>query len=298
MSRIATFGTDDTLPTVRTAYLYTLSLLLKNQYTAPFVAAFQSLGPVIDAAIKTQSNLDDASVIASAARVAADDALDPLLGQIINALLIVTRNDREDPLFVSYVGTQTPAEILRPVLGAELVTATEWIDPLQQEADPVLQAFSAPLADVVATGQAAEKEVKSTDKALSDFRLLGERKKVVDAVNAGRGSLFGELVKFQHDNTGLRLPGDWAESFFQRSVKSAKYGATVAQAETILAKLAEETTAAQENLAELKQKAAERETAKAKRSQARLDLAASRKAGKEKRSQEKALEVEANKKLK
>ena len=68
--------------------------------------------------------------------------------------------------------------------------------------------------------------------------------------------------------------------------------------ETILAKLAEETTAAQENLAELKQKAADREAARAKRSQARLDLAAARKAGKEKRSQEKALEAEANKKLK
>ena len=74
--------------------------------------------------------------------------------------------------------------------------------------------------------------------------------------------------------------------------------ACAAQAETILAKLAEETTAAQENLAELKQKAADREAARAKRSQARLDLAAARKVGKEKRSQEKALEAEANKKLK
>jgi hypothetical protein len=298
MSRIATFGTDDTLATVRSGWLYTLSLLLKNPYTAAFVPAFQAPGPAIDAAVKTQSGLDDASVIASAARVAADDALDPLLGQIINALLIVTKNNREDPLFVSYVGTQTPAEILRPVLGAELVTAAEWIEPLQQETDPVLQAFAAPLAEAVATGQAAEKEIKASDKALSDFRLFGERKKVVDAVNAARGALFGALVKFQHDNAHLRLPSDWAESFFQRSVKGAKYGATVAQAETILAKLAEETAAAQENLKELQQKAADRETARAKRAQARVDLAAARKAGREKRLQEKALEAEANKKLK
>ena len=74
--------------------------------------------------------------------------------------------------------------------------------------------------------------------------------------------------------------------------------ATVAQAETILAKLAEETAAARANLAELQQKAADRETARAKRAQARIDLAAARKAGREKRSQEKALEAEANKKLK
>lgn len=298
MSKISTFGTDDTLPTVRSGWLYPLSRLLKNPLTAAFVPEFQALGPTIDAAVKTQSDRDDASVIATAARDAADDALDPLVLQIINALLIVTKNNREDPLYLSYVGTQTPAEIVRPLLGAELVTAAEWIEPLQQETDPVLQAFAAPLAAAVATGQAAEKEVKAADKALSDFRLLGERKKVVDAVNAARGSLFGALVKFQHDNAKLRLPSDWAESFFQRSVKGAKYGATVAQAEACLAKLAEETAAAQANLKELQQKAADREAAKAKRAQARVDLAASRKAGREQRQEEKALEAEAKKKLK
>src|SRR5512132_804855 len=142
MAKIATFGTDDTLSTVRSGWLYPLSRLLKNPLTAPLVPEFQALGPTIDAAVKTQNDLDDASVIATAARDGADDALDPLLLQIINALLIVTRNNREDPLYPSYVGTQTPAQIVRPLLGAELVTAAEWIEPLQQESDPILQAFA------------------------------------------------------------------------------------------------------------------------------------------------------------
>jgi hypothetical protein len=299
MGSIATFTPDDSIAVLRTAWRYTVSRLLKNPLTTStsFAPDFQALGPTFDAASKTQSDLDDASVIAAAGRDAADDALDPLLGQIINALLIVTRNDREDPLFVSYVGAQTPAEIVRPLLGAELVTAAEWVEPLQQEPDPVLQGFAAPLAEVVATGQAAEKDVKAADKALSDFRLVGERKRLVDAFNAARGNLFGALVKFQHENTKLRLPSDWAESFFPRTAKSAKYGSTVAQAEATVTKLAGELEAAQENLKELKQKAADREDARAKRAQARVDLAASRKAGREKRQQEKALEAEAKKKL-
>src|SRR4051794_1840522 len=110
MAKIATLGTDDTLSTVRSAWLYPLSRLRKNTLTAPLVPEFHALGPTIDAAVKTQSDLDDASIHATAARDAADDALDPLLLQIINALLIVTKNNREDPLYLSYVGTQTPAE--------------------------------------------------------------------------------------------------------------------------------------------------------------------------------------------
>lgn len=75
--------------------------------SAALVPEFQALGPTIDAAVKTQSDLEDASVKETAARDAADDALDPLLLQIINALLIVTRNNRKDPLHISCVGTQS-----------------------------------------------------------------------------------------------------------------------------------------------------------------------------------------------
>ncbi len=298
MSQIATFSTDDSISTVRNGWLYPLGRLLTSPHTAAMVPEFQALGSVFKAAITTQSDLDDRSVFAAAGRDAADDRLDPIMVQIINALRIVTKNNPDDPLIVSFLGTQTPTEIIRPLLGAELVTAAEWVGPLKEETDPILQSFVAPLEAAVATGQAAEKELKASEKALSDFRLLGERKKLVDAVNAARGSLFGALVKFQHENAALRLPSDWAESFFQRSTKGAKYGATVAQGEAAVAKIEQELAAAQENLKELRQKAADRETAKAVRAQARLDLAAARKAERETRQQNKALEAAANKKLK
>ena len=298
MSPIATFSTDDSISTVRSGWLYPLGRLLKSPHTAAMVPEFQALGSVFKAVITTQSDLDDRSVFAAAGRDAADDGLDPVMVQIINALRLVTKNNPDDPLIVSFLGTQTPTEIIRPLLGAELVTAAEWIAPLKEEPDPILQTFVAPLEAAVATGQAAEKELKASEKALSDFRLLGERKKLVDAVNAARGSLFGALVKFQHENTALRLPSDWAESFFQRSTKGTKYGATVAQGEASVAKIEQELAAAQENLKELRQKAADRATAKAVRAQARLDLAAARKAERETRQQNKALEAAANKKLK
>jgi len=297
MPGIATLGPDDALLIIRMAWLYTLSRLLKSPHTAHLVPDFQALGPIIDAALERQRALDDASVIAKAARDGADGELDPLMWQIVNALLVVTKNDREDPHFVSYVGSQTPGEIIKTLLGAELVIAAEWVESLDQEADPMLQAFAKPLSLVVATGQGAEKDVKSTDKALSDFRLIGERKKVVDALNAARGGLLGALVKFQHENTHLRLPSDWPMSFFQHATKTAKYGETVEQAEASLARLAEETAAAQANLKALEEKAAEREAARATRAQAREKLAAVRKEAREKRQEQKALEAAAKKKL-
>ncbi|HEX2569805.1 MAG TPA: hypothetical protein VH877_09630 [Polyangia bacterium] len=298
MATIQTFGIDDTLATLRSEWLYTLARLLKSPHTEAFVPKFRAVGAMLDAALKTQTELEDASIIAAAGRDAADDALDPLVMQIINALLLVTKNNRDDPLFVSYTANQTPAEIVRPVLGAELTTVAGWVEPLKKEDDAILQTLGAQLEEAVAAGQRAEKEVAAADKALSDFRLTGERKKAVDALNAARGSLLGSLIKFQHDNPQLRLPADWATGFFRHTTKGGKYGTTMAQAEQILAKLSEQMTAAQANMAELKQKAAAYEEAKAKRAQARLDLAAVKQAEKEKKKQEKALKAEADKKLK
>jgi hypothetical protein len=297
MPGIATLGLDETLLMIRVAWLYTLSRLLKSPHTAHLVADFRALGPIIDAAIERQRALDDASVIAKAARDGADDELDPLMWQVVNTLLVVTKNDRSDPHFVSYVGSQTPGEIIRPLLGLELEIAADWVASLEQESEKLLHAFAQPLSLVVATGQVAEKDVKSTDKALSDFRLVGERKKIVDAVNAARGGLLGALVKFQHENTHLRLPNDWPTSFFQHATKTAKYGETVEEAEASIARLAAETAAAQANLSALKAKAAERETARATRAEAQVKLAAARKEAREKRKEEKELEAAAKKKL-
>lgn len=298
MAGIQTFTTDHTLPFLRIEWLYTLARLLKNAHTAPFVAAFQAVGPVLDAALKTQGTLEDAGVVADAGHDAADDALDPLVLQIINALLVLTKNNRDDPQFISYTGNQTAAELVRPELGAELTTVSAWVEPLKKETDTTLQALGAQLEAAVAVGRTAEREVKAAGKALTDFRLVGERKKAVDALNAARGSLLGSLIKFQHENANLRLPADWATSFFRHAVKGAKYGTTITQAEEYLARLAEETKAAQAHLKELQDKAAAHEEAKAKRAKARLDLAAARKADKELKKQERALEDEATKKLK
>jgi hypothetical protein len=297
MPALATLSIDDALIILRIAWLYTLSRLLKSPHTGHLVDEFRALGPIIDAAIAKQQALDDASVIARAGRDGADAELDPIMVQIVNTLLVITKNDREDPQFVAYTGSRTPGEIIKSVLGPELVTAAEWVESLEQETDILLRAFAQPLSLVVATGQVAEKEVKSTDKALSDFRLLGDRKRVVDTVNAARGGLLGALVKFQHENAHLRLPSDWPASFFLRATKTSKYGETVEQAEESLARLTEEMAAAQANLIALKAKAQARETARATRAQAQEKLKVTRKEAREKRKEEKELAAAAKKKL-
>jgi hypothetical protein len=298
MAGIATLTIDDTLFSLRANWLYTLARLMTSPHTAAFVPDFKAVGDIIDDALKTQSKLEDATVLSAAARDAADDNLDPLMIQILNAILVITKNDRSDPLYISYAGTQTGAEIVRAVLGPELVVASEWVDPLQNETEPGLLAFAAPLEEAVKIGKAAEKDVKAADKALADFRLLGPRKKSVDALNAARGSLLGALIKFQHEHSELRLPKDWATSFFRHEVKGAKYGSTVAQAEAYLTALDQDKAAAQAELEVLQKKEADYEEAKAKRAAARLALAEIKKAAKAKKQEEKALKTVANKKLK
>jgi hypothetical protein len=298
MAAIETFTTEDTLPTIRAKWLYTLGRLQNNPHAKAFVDPYKAVGAMIDAAIQKQTALEDAVVLGQAARDAADEAIDELVVLVLAALLVVTKGDRLDPLYVSYAANQTQAEILRPVLGSELATVSEWVAPLKEEDDPALKSFGAALEPAVAAGKAAEKQLAAAEGALSDFRIVGDRKKVVDALNAARGALFGSLVEFQHSNTGLRLPKTWADDFFQHTTRVPKYGSTVAQAEAAVARAQRELAAAQAHLEELKKKEAAYEEAKQLREKARADLAAARAAKRAQLKQEKALEAEANKKLK
>lgn len=297
MAAIATLGYDDTLFTLRVEWLYTYARLIKSPHAKPFAPEFQTVGALIDAAVKTQGTLDDAAVMAAAARDAADEALDPVIVQILASILLVTKGDRADPLYVSYAGDSTAAQLIKPTLGAELTLATEWLAPLQSETEPALQAYSAPLAAAVADGAAAEKDVKDADKALTDFRLLGERKKAVDALNSARAILLGKLLQLRHDHPELRLGSAWATSFFRRVVKAHKFGNTIAQVEQYIKALDADRAEALAHLKELQDKAEAYEQAKADREKARADLAELKKAKKEQKAKEKALEAEANKKL-
>ncbi|MFT3767848.1 MAG: hypothetical protein QM820_20550 [Minicystis sp.] len=297
-SGIQTFDVDDTLFTLRVEWLYTLARLVKSAHTQAFVAEFQAVGPVLDAAIQKQGQLDDAAVMASAARDSADEALDPVIVQILTSILVITRNDRSDPLYVSYAGDQTVSEVIRPVLGPELAGAAEWVEPLKEEEDASLQNLAAPLESAVEIGKKAEKDIKVADSALSDFRLFGERKKAVDTLNAARGSLHGKLVAFLHAHPELRLPGGWPASFFRHATKVPRFGNNIEQVDAYLARLDRDRQDAEAFRRELQAKAEAQATLKANRAKAREELAALRKANKEAKAKEKALKAEAEKKLK
>lgn len=297
MTTIATFSIDDALPGLHSEYLYTADSLVKNPLAQPFAADFQPVGVLLDAAIKTQGGLDDAAVLAAAGRDAADAALDPIMIRIIATLLIITHDNRDDPLYLSYAAGQTGAEIVRPMLGAELETAGEWVTDLAKESEPSLLPFAVPLKAAFDVGAAAEADVKAADKALSTFRLTGERKVVVDAFNAARARLFGKLLEFQHAHPELRLPADWAAGFFRHAVKASKYGTTAAQVQAYLAKLEDDKATAIAYLAELNAKTAAKDKARADRAAARVALAAARKDAREKKKDEKALAVAAKKPL-
>ena len=247
---------------------------------------------------KAEGQLADDAVMASAARDTADEVLDPVVLQIVARVVAMAQGNTSDPHVLSYTGGQTPYEITKPVLGPELVTAQEWLEPLAKETDQVLLSLVAPLQAAVSAGLDAEKEIKRVSKAITDCRLIGERKKAVDALNAARGALHGKLIEFQHSNPALHLPAGWAESFFRHSTKTAKMGRTVSQVKDYIAGLDQQRAAAQELLETLEKRTIDRQKAKEDRDKARKDLAAQRAANREGKAKEKALRAEAKKKIK
>jgi hypothetical protein len=144
------------------------------------------------------------------------------------------------------------------------------VPSLQSSPHPSLAALGPVLDHQVQSADAAVAQLAAASQALKQFREVGERKALVDKINARRKATHGELGEIAHSNPQLNLPSDFADRFFRRDrrrrrrvtvkeltekLEAAK--AIVAELELALAKLvAAEKVAAD---AKAKAKAAERE---------------------------------------
>ena len=114
----------------------------------------------------------------------------------------------------SYFGLKAAYLLKRPILSDELVTCRAWIPSLQTSTVASLAALATTLVTVVAAADAAVAQKIAADQALKDFDTIGGKKTLIDAFNALRKTVYGELAALPHQNPAAMLPANFADRFF------------------------------------------------------------------------------------
>jgi hypothetical protein len=150
----------------------------------------------------------------------ADEVIDVIVDAIANAVLIETHNDRKALLYTRYFGARSPNQLKRFVLGAELETVRGWIPSLKGSSVASLASLGNELEQAVLEADAAVKAVNVAEQQNQDFRILGERKALIDEANALRKSTHGKLSEMPHAFPELHLPNTFADRFFRAERRS------------------------------------------------------------------------------
>lgn len=218
-----------------------------------------------------------------------DEDIDGTVDAVVHAVLTIAGGDREHVLYRHFLGNTRPSDLKEPVHGPELEVVRTWVPSL----------LSSPHASLAALGPVLDPQVKSADQALAQlaaasqalkhFREVGERKALIDKINACRKATHGALGELAHASPQLNLPSDFADRFFRRALRRRRRvtvkeltekleaaKASVAEIEVALAKVVAAEKA--ETDAKSKAKAAEREKkiaeAQQKAAEAAAELAA------------------------
>lgn len=269
---VRTLTPRTSLPVLRAEIVYSLARLKAHPLAAPYVPEFEALRNECDAVLTTENDLRDSLAEAEAALDMHDDTLDVGADRLSAAILAITKNDREHPLYTLYFGDKPLSRFKRPVLGAELEAMRAWIPLLTNNKHPSLAALAPELEGAIKAADATLTLAQELSQKLKELRNDGARSALVEKTNATRKAVCGALAKLPHEQTGL--PPNFASQFFRRgpaSDNSPDRAPTIEEVAAKLAELADETAENQALLAELQAKteekakvAAEAEAAKAK----------------------------------
>jgi hypothetical protein len=220
MAAIQTIDPRSSLETIHDEFLYTVVRLRADRATypdlAPLVASFEAFEPQW-LEVSGQERTLLAAVFLAEARVSrADDKLNFLSDAVSATLLVDLKGKRNATEYTRYFGNQRPSEFKRPLLGDQLTSMGGWPPSLKESSNPTLKEYGIRVEAVVAEAEAASKEELGAAQKLTDFRVTGARKALVDKFNALRKSTYGELAKFAHDHPALKLPSDFAGEYFRR----------------------------------------------------------------------------------
>jgi len=271
---VRTLTPRTTLSALRTEIVYSLARLKAHPLAAPHVPAFEALRSECDTVLTTENALRDGLAEAEAAIDMRDQALDDCADRLSAAILAITKNDREHPLYTLYFGGKPLHRFKRPVLGAELAATRAWLPLLTNNKHPSLAALAPELESAINAADATLAVAQELSQKLKELRRDGARLALVEKTNATRKAACGALAKLPHEQPGL--PSDFASQFFRRGPSSEsdpEPAPTIEELTARLAELAEETAEKQARLAELKAQAAEEAKAKAEEDAAKAKLA-------------------------
>lgn len=265
---------DASLGTLRKHWMFLRVGVASEPLAAALVSELEAFGPRFDTVAAEAQRLGDAVLLARTKAVAADHGLNRLADQVSSAIHDGKKPDLDLPLHQLYFGRKRPSVMKRPILGTQLEVMRAWPGLLAQAMQPELLALAPAVAAGVEAAEVAAKKLTSALAAEDVFKLAGARKELFAVYNALVARTFGALKGIGHNNTGLRLSPDWAESFFLH--EGHKETETVASVSAELARLERAVEATRRRLSDLEAEEREAEAAKAAEAAAREAVAAAK----------------------
>lgn len=193
---------------------YTRSRLHAHPQGVPFAPAFDALRDECLAAIQEDLQLQEAKTDAQATVDIANDALNGLCNRFSKAILTITGESREHGLYQHFFKGKDLTAFKRPKIGDKREKMGDWVGPSQSGEHPTLLAMA---PELVAALEAADDAADAKTEALrqrAEFKDVGNRRKLVDHVNAVRKTTYGALASLAHSQTGL--PANFADLFFRK----------------------------------------------------------------------------------
>lgn len=207
-----------------------------------FAQLLADLDAVRLAAAQHQENVDRADVRC----LYADDTLNTLVDETKEATL---SGNEPTPLYKSLFEGQSPSELKRPQLGAQLATMRKWPTLLAGAGSAALADLGSRVEKAVAAGDAAAQALVVAEQKQGDF-ARGAYADFVAKCNAARLAAYGKLREIAHSTSGL--PAGFVDRFFLRG--PSRKAPTIEQVERTVKQLSERLAKQQGLLAQLRQR--------------------------------------------
>lgn len=267
--------------------------------TAAHAPKFDKLIVTGNDALLVRLNLLIAIAEAKAKAWYLDRQLDGVSDMLINVLDKITK-DKDDPFWDLFLKGKDGSAFKRPILSKQLAEMTLWPPYLTAAQHPDLVPVGDALKPLLQPAKDAEDAVDKAEKALTAFDTVGGWADYIEASNATRYAVYGDLLELPGQNPTLNLPSDFADAFYRhdtsrRGANKPKSSAEITdEMKTLkgqLDQLSDELQIAKEREAKEAKDAADR----AEKQKALLEAKAKRKAA---QAEEKQLEKELGKKSK
>jgi hypothetical protein len=190
--------------------------------------------------------------------IVADDELD-VLCPAIAATLLAEFGDRDHAEYQRYFKGIRPSDLCRPILGAQLDTMRTWVPSLLSSTSQPLRDLGNRLAQCIIEADQAVTAHSEAERKQADF-VLRTRKPFIDALNAMRLALYGQVAEMPHKRSELKLLKNFANRFFMRSRKKKSRPLTIPELERVILRKRADLARDEAQLRQLEEERAEEQS--------------------------------------